>query len=428
MDKIKMVFKSIDNFCDKVFDGFFKFFRKHVLLIAAIVLFVVVILAKVCFIEYASGDFGSFLKPWFNFLKNNGGFFALQYYPEFNGVNVCDYPIAYMTIISLLTYLPLEPIVSIKIVCFIFDFALALGGFVLVNHITRNKFISYLTLYILFFLPTLFLNSALWSQCDQLYTCFAVWSLYLILKGKRNWAMVLIGLAFSCKMHIIFIFPALIYFWIEKKLKLRNMLWIPIVIFLTWIPGFINGVSVSDMAGIYFTQAGKYGDANYGSANMYALFQFSYAYRHINLGAGILIAFGIIAIGLLCLFHFKVKVTKKNMLYIAAMSALVTPFVLPHMHERYFFLSDVMICLYVIVNRRKIYLAVLMQLSSFLTYTHFLFRDYVFNDWLKNDTVQVCGLINLFIIVMMLYDAKNLEKEDDDFSLSKISENKEQIK
>lgn len=428
MDKLKEINSKINNFCDKVFNGFFKFFRKHLFLIAAIVLFVVVIIAKACFVPYSSGDFNSFLKPWSNFLKENGGFAALKYWPEFNSNPKCDYPIAYATLLAALTYIPLETIVSVKIVCFIFDFALALGGFFLVKEITKSKFLSYITLYVLFFLPTLFLNSALWSQCDQLYTCFALWALYLILKNKKCWAMVMIGLAFSCKMHIIFIFPALIYFWIKKKITLRSMLLIPLTIIITWIPGFINGVSAFDMASIYASQAGNYGNANYGSANMYALFQFSRAYTHINYGAGILIAFAMVALGLLCLFHFDVKLTRKNLIYVATMSALITPYVLPHMHERYFFLADILIVIYVFTFKRKYYLAILMQLSSYLCYTQFLLRDYVFNDWLKDDTVPFASLITLFIIISMLYEAKHLDKVDDDFSKAEprlIVENEE---
>lgn len=414
---------KIDVFCNKVFDGFFSFFRKNLFLIVAIILVIVSLGAKFCFIEYASGDFNSFLKPWFNYIKSNGGFKALSNYPTFDSNPSCDYPIAYMTIIAALTYLPFEPIVSIKIVCFIFDLALALGGLFLVKEITKNKFWSYLSFYILLFLPTLFLNSALWSQCDQLYACFAVWCLYFILKKKNNLAMIMIGCAFSCKMHIIFIFPALIYFWLSKKITLRNMLFIPLVIMITWIPGLINGVSPSVMAKIYVSQAGNYSNANYGAANMYAFMQFSYAYRHINMGAGILIAFAIIGIFLTCLYYHKVKVTKKNMLYIATMSALLTPFVLPHMHDRYFFLADILVLLYVIVHKRKWYLAVMMQASSYMCYTQFLLRDYVFNDWLKDDSVQVAACINLAIIIIMCYEFKNLEKEDDEFSLPLIENN-----
>lgn len=421
MSLTKKVNSKIDKFCNTVFDGFFAFFRKNLFLIVAIVLLIVSILAKVCFIDYASGDYNSFLKPWFNFLKDNGGLLALKYYPTFNSDPVCDYPIAYMTLMSLLTYIPVEnPNILIKIVCFSFDLGLTFGSFLLVRKITKNKFLSYMVFYVLLFLPTMFLNSALWSQCDQLYACFAVWALYFILKKKNNLAMILIGCAFANKMHIIFIFPALIYFWLNKKITLRNMLWIPLVVAFTWIPGLLLGVKISDMAGIYATQAGNYENANYGSANMYAFFQFRYAYRHINLGAGLLIAFAVVGIGLTCLYHFKVKVTKKNMIYIAAMSALITPYVLPHMHERYFFLADIMILLYVFTNKRRWYLAILMQASSFLTYTHFLLRDYVFNDWLGDDSVQLAAVITTVIIVIMCYDFKHLEKEDDDFSASEV--------
>ena len=42
----------------------------------------------------------------------------------------------------------------------------------------------------------------------------------------------------------------------------------------------------------------------------------------------------------------------------------------------------------------------------------------MFNDWLKDDSVQLAAVITTVILVIMCYDFKHLEKEDDDFSIS----------
>jgi Gpi18-like mannosyltransferase len=57
----------------------------------------------------------------------------------------------------------------------------------------------------------------------------------------------------------------------------------------------------------------------------------------------------------------------------AAFSLLLVPFVLPHMHERYFYAADMLTIVLAFFRPRWAFVAVLVQVVSFLSYWPFLF-------------------------------------------------------
>jgi hypothetical protein len=58
----------------------------------------------------------------------------------------------------------------------------------------------------------------------------------------------------------------------------------------------------------------------------------------------------------------------------ALLSALMPPFLLPGMHERYFFAADVLSVLYAFYDPRRWYVAVLIQFASAFSYYPYLFE------------------------------------------------------
>lgn len=421
---VKRAYQKFDVWCNKVFDGFFNFFRKHLLLIAILVLFACSLAIRLSFYEYVSGDAYGFLLKWLEYLKANGGFLALKDYPNFTPTQ-CDYPLMYVYLLAMISYIPCSEILGIKCISIFFEYLLAFGAYKLVKEFTKNKIVAFSTLVAFFFMPTGILNSSLWGQCDAIYSCGIVWALYFLIKDKPVLSMTLVGLCFSVKIHTIFFAPAIIYFWLTKKVSLRQMLLIPLTIFLTFIPGYIFGVPFEEPFMVYVTQMGKYPNPSYGAANIWELLNFTKNGSYVSLfnknGGPIILAFSVIALALLFLFYYKVPSTKKNMVYITTLFALLTPFVLPHMHERYFYLADVFIIIYVLVMRRRYYLIALMQLSSVLCYTHFLFGSYIFK-FLGTDTVPIAALINLLIIIFVIKDYKYLDKKETQEETSQVIE------
>ena len=92
---------------------------------------------------------------------------------------------------------------------------------------------------------------------------------------------------------------------------------------------------------------------------------------------------------------------------IALVSVVLLPFLLPRMHERYFFAADIFSIIFAFYFPRYFYLPVLMQLISFFSYQPFLFEKPV------NFTLLTFGMLTVILIsghalVKDLYFTKKL--------------------
>jgi Gpi18-like mannosyltransferase len=91
----------------------------------------------------------------------------------------------------------------------------------------------------------------------------------------------------------------------------------------------------------------------------------------------ILAALFIVAISVLLLLSHR-RITPDLLLKMALLLALAIPFLLPEMHERYFYLADVLSILYVFYFPRYFFVAIVMQLCSLFSYApYFLQRQIV---------------------------------------------------
>ena len=86
-----------------------KFIEKHSDILFFLIITIIAIIVRVMLIKHPSGDYDMFLKPWFDELKQNGGLRGLA-------KEIGNYTPPYMTLLALLTYLPINSLISIKIV------------------------------------------------------------------------------------------------------------------------------------------------------------------------------------------------------------------------------------------------------------------------------------------------------------------------
>ena len=154
---------------------FWQFVEEHHNFIFFAIVTVLALTARILMIKHNSGDYDMFLKPWFTSLRLYGGLGGLAY-------DVGNYTPIYMTILALLTYLPMDSLVSIKIVSIIFDFVGAIAIKKIADEFLSTKKNSEkysLLIYALYlFLPTVLLNASFWSQSDSIYTAFVLISIF----------------------------------------------------------------------------------------------------------------------------------------------------------------------------------------------------------------------------------------------------------
>ena len=184
--------------------------NKHIFLFLIITLFAILIRKDQ--IYFVAGDYVLSFEPWSEYLVVNGGFAGI---PTINS----DYNVAYLYILALINYLPLSLLVKIKMVSFFFDFTTAIFIMLIVRQLLnqeKSNLMPYLAYGVALFTPPVVLNSAVWGQCDIIYTCFIVISIYLFLNGKISWGFVSYGVALAFKLQALFVLPLLFLFYFQE--------------------------------------------------------------------------------------------------------------------------------------------------------------------------------------------------------------------
>lgn len=353
---------------EKHFNVIKKKIKVEYLLIAATLL--LALMLRISFIPFESGDFRNWLMYWYSFMQTHGGFAALKY-------NFGDYTPFYFYFIALMTYIPLPQIVLFKGLSIFFDFVLAFVVYLIVKLKYQRSYVPLIASFLVLFAPTIFINSAMWAQCDSIYTSFAAASLYFLIR-KRPWlACFCFGLSFAFKPQAIFLFPLLLFFWMKREIYIKHLVMIPAAYSLMIFPAFLLGRPIMDLLTIYIGASGEYPYLTLNAPNFWQWFpgsQFSILHQ-----SGMILTMACIVILCFVVYVRHQKVSGNLMLKLAFIFVLSIPFFLPEMHERYFYMADVISIIYACYIPRQFYLAIAVQLASLFSYLPFLFNETVIN-------------------------------------------------
>ena len=364
-----------------------KILNKKVLLIIGLIL--VSILVKYFFFSYESGDYKRFLLKWYNILDEEGLMSVV------NGLG--NYNPPYLTLLYLLTLLPGPAIIKIKLLSVVFDILMGFIGYLIVKELDKGKY-NFLSWVVILFLPTVILNSSMWAQCDSIYTTFVLLSLYLLLKEKNSLSFLILGISFSFKLQFIFILPLyIILYFVNKKFLIFNFLLIPLGNILMCLPVIFMGMPLINCFTTYLEQTTDYSVyLTRNLANIYELLP------NIKvLGYILFVITGLMFLVLLIYFlKRKKEITKKEMVSIGLLSILIAVYFLPFMHERYMFMADVLSVIWYFINKKKIYIPIIINLSSLAGYSVYLFGF----KWMP---LWIFSCLILLVIISLLLDIMN---------------------
>ena len=338
-----------------------------------------------------AGDYKMFFEPWVATLREaGGGIKGLS--AEFEYV---DYTTPYLTILSFISICPfLNTLLLMKLVSIFFDFVAAFAVMAIVYDRTKNMTYGILGYGALLMVPTVLTNGAMWAQCDIIFTSFVLWSLYFMLKDKPAWSMAFYGLAFAFKLQTLFLAPLYVILWMKGKVKLKHFLFLPLMYVIGMIPSLLAGKSFWELISVYFFQANGQMDIyalSHKFPNIYQLigtdsFLFEYA------DAGIWVTLGALMILMYCFARKQYEMNACLLLRMGMLLTMTVVFFLPHMHERYAILVDVMAIVYVFFDFRKLYIPVLTILCSFAGYTVYL---------AQNNIIPMYVYTILFLLLML---------------------------
>lgn len=322
-------------------------------------------------IPFESADYTYFLSHWYRDIKEAGGFRAI-------GRVVGNYTPPYMYLMALMTYLPMTDLAAIKLFSTLFDTVLAVSVGLTVRKVSKSDTRALMAYTATLFLPSVFLNSSVWGQCDSIYVSFLILSLYYLLAEKSIPSMVCFGLAFSFKLQAVFFLPVVILAALKGKLKLWSPAFAVFTYLVSGLPAVIAGMSVSDAYGVYFLQAGQYTQLSMNAPNLYQWFpQLNADIGNPALAASLVcFAFGAVGCAMLPLYKQKLN-TGNDLLWItvAVFFAALMPFVLPHMHERYWYLSDILALLLAFCTPKQWYASLALMLPSLYAVCCYLFGN-----------------------------------------------------
>lgn len=323
-------------------------------------------------LDYAADDYEIFLSQWVATFRDNGGFAAIK-------LPIGNYNVPYLYFLAAISYLPVPDLYLIKLFSILFDVLLAWGGLRLVRHFTGKDSIRPLVCFCaLLLLPTVVLNGSLWGQCDALYGALVLHALADGLGGRPKASAALLGVAFSFKLQTVFILPLWAVLWMARRTRFRDLLCFPLSYAATCVPALLLGKPLGDILGVYVgqTQDGV-GALNYNCASLFSMLPYGTRIDEaFGARLGILAAFALVAALLVLAFLFRDRLDDGALLLFGIILTLGVPFFLPYMHDRYYFLADVLTLAWACIRPSGLPVAALVQLSSLSAYLTYFRMKY----------------------------------------------------
>lgn len=340
--------------------------RKNVLFFCVVT--ALALAARMSALDFETPDMKLCLVPWAQMFRENGGFAAMK---EQSG----DYNIFYQTLIVLLTRLPGSLVHLYKYVSITFDFLLALFCAWAVAREQGERVLgrAWNAAYtVVIFLPTVFLNSAVWGQCDAMYGFLCVLALYTLYKEHYTVSFIALGIGLALKLQTVFVIPVYLYVYISRKnFSLLSFLITAAVLWATGIPAYLQGRPLTAVLDVYLLQATEYAGMSFNGTTFWLMFHPDWNSMHLCAIAVTLLILGLFLYDFLC----KGKVLKEDVesfLIVSIWSAWTCVLFLPGMHERYTYLADILLVVLALLRPQYRWYAVGCILISGMTYTNYL--------------------------------------------------------
>ena len=309
--------------------------KKPAPIVAVVVLTALALVLRALVFGYETLDYQNFLTRWVDFFRQRGGWRALS-------EPVGNYNIPYLYFMALFSYSSVKDLYLIKLLSTVFDVLLAYSAMRLVSRWQKSVWLRLGCFFTGLPGPTVVLNRAVWVRCDSIYVALALLGIDLALDDRPVLAMTCMALSFGFKLQAVFILPVCAVLWMQGKFRWYHFLVFPAVYVLLVLPAVIIGRPFMDTVLLYFGQTGSIGTGlNYNSPSVFALIR-GVADTDAASKAGIVGAFAYMLAVLGVCFIGHRRLNDQAVFAAAVLLAVGIPFLLPHMHDRYFYAADIL--------------------------------------------------------------------------------------
>jgi Gpi18-like mannosyltransferase len=297
------------------------------------------LLLRLSLLSQETSDYTHYLSPWYDYIVQQGGWGALK--DDFSNYTP---PYLYGLVIAsqILSFLP--KLTAIKLLTFPFEALAALIIYRLVKDRYPQGDWPRLAAFTFLFAPTVVLNGAYWGQCDIIYTTGLLGCLWGLAQRRYVWAWVSFGAAAAVKLQAVWLLPALLVGALKGQFSWRQLGLVPLTYGALMLPAALLGRPWGELWGIYWNQSQTFDRLSLNAPNLYQWVS-NDNYGRI-LPWALALAGGLIALFIWVASKSSIPLTFPNWLKISLISLVLVPFLLPKMHDRYFFPADVVSLLY----------------------------------------------------------------------------------
>jgi Gpi18-like mannosyltransferase len=312
------------------------------------------------FRDYTTSNTFAFVLPWYAFVHHHG----LQSLP----VTFTNYtPFYSYLLIAAAQFGGLaKPLFLIKCISFAFELGCATLAYRLARLTGAPAFRAALAFAAIWLAPTVLYNGALWSEADSLWTFFVLWSVYLFCRGQNG--VPAFGMAFAVKAQGVFLGPFVLAMALRNRKYWPWLAAIPAIYVFVALPVILAGGSVRDVLTVYLNQAGTFHFLAVNVANPWNFVPTAYY------GPGVIVGLALAAAGGLAIAVFIATRGRRDpefLLLAASATLLMMPFLLPKMHDRFFYAFEISSIVLACANPRFAAFAVIAQVDGVLSYLAF---------------------------------------------------------
>lgn len=349
---------------------FGKLLRNPKQIIGAALMIAVAFTVRGMFLSHETLDYQDFLSVWVQYFADHGGWNAIAH-------PIGNYNVPYMYFLALFSYCGIRDLYLIKLLSIFFDIILAWAVLRLVEDFNGSNARMIVAFFVTLLLPTVLLNGSYWGQCDSIYVAFSLLGLDYALRNKPTVSMIMFACSFAFKLQAVFILPIIVVLLIRKKYQWWHLLVFPVTYIVLILPAVLAGFPIMDAITLYFDQADTVGTGlNYNSPSVFSLIP---TVPNIDFTGklGIVAAFVIVVIVYVLELTLKPR-SNRSLLGVALVFSIAIPFLLPHMHERYFFMADTLALTVALISPGYFVLPLLSQFASLLGYHAYLRGYYLY--------------------------------------------------
>lgn len=367
--------------------------------------FIAGLVGRYAVLDHKTLDATLYLLPWYEFVREHG--------IESLGRTFTNYTPFYGYLLFLVSRFDgwADPWHLVKAISFVFEFGCAVLAAKFVSLGGARLSAAAAAFACVWIAPTVFYNGAMWGQAEAIWTFFCLLSVYCLCRNKPGWSMIAFGAAFAIKAQAVFLGPFIFGFLLRRKIHWAWVAAVPAVYLALALPALLLGQPMIDIVSVYWKQSAHFRLLSANAANLWWFVPNKFYTAGVIIGAAAAGGAGL-AISV-WIARRKGEFRTETILFAAALSLFLMPFLLPKMHDRYFYAFEVIVIPLAFLDRRFAAIALASQVTGVLAYFAF---DGITKAWLP--AAAICNTAICFMLLRYAFSPEESYGRRDRIAMS----------